>query len=192
MQAAEADSERGPTMSPPNKNRRVEQREGERRKDAAHALLETHRDVYIRRARRALLLRLLEVGTATADDVAERIGQAPEASTADFSAQCRDRLPEPGSSGEQASPRQHGRPVTHQSCRSGHSTTGPGRLPGSPAILNCPNPSQATTPGRQARRPRSRRARHPSPLRCIKQASSDREAHRCQPMGSPFKDSKHG
>ena len=50
------------------------QNEGESRKDAAHHLLEAHRDVLIRRARRALLLRLLEVGIATADDVAQRIG----------------------------------------------------------------------------------------------------------------------
>jgi hypothetical protein len=50
------------------------QQEGARRKDAAHSLLEACRDVYIRRASRALLLRLLDVGTDTADDVAERIG----------------------------------------------------------------------------------------------------------------------
>ncbi len=53
---------------------RTGQNEGESRKDAAHHLLEAHRDVLIRRARRALLLRLLEVGIATADDVAQRIG----------------------------------------------------------------------------------------------------------------------
>ena len=65
-------------MSPPNKDRKAEQQEGERRKDAAHSLLEARREVYIRRARRALLLRLLEAGTATADDVAEVSGPAPE------------------------------------------------------------------------------------------------------------------
>jgi hypothetical protein len=48
--------------------------DGECRKDAAHALLEARRDLLIRRARRALLLRLLETGSATADNVAERIG----------------------------------------------------------------------------------------------------------------------
>ncbi len=47
---------------------------GERRKDAAHALLTVRRDSLIRRARRALLIRLLDVGTATADDVADGIG----------------------------------------------------------------------------------------------------------------------
>lgn len=55
-------------------DRRKGQEEGVSRKDAAHSRLEAHRDVLIRRARRALLLRLLEAGTATADDVAERIG----------------------------------------------------------------------------------------------------------------------
>jgi hypothetical protein len=53
---------------------KASRREGESRKDAAHTLLEARRDVLIRRARRALLLRLLEADTATADDVAERIG----------------------------------------------------------------------------------------------------------------------
>jgi hypothetical protein len=65
-------------MSPPNNDYRAGQQEGERRKDAAHALLEARREVYLRRARRALLWRLLEVGTATADDVADRLGPAPE------------------------------------------------------------------------------------------------------------------
>jgi hypothetical protein len=43
--------------------------EGERRRDAALTLLESQRAVLIRRARRAFLLRLLAVGSATADDV---------------------------------------------------------------------------------------------------------------------------
>ena len=60
-------------MATPN-DRRAKQQEGERRKDAAHLLLEARREVSIRRARRALLTRLLEVGIATADDVAERVG----------------------------------------------------------------------------------------------------------------------
>lgn len=62
----------------PLKDRKAGQQEGERRKDAAHSLLEAWREVYIRRARRALLLRLLEAGTATADDVAENSGPAPK------------------------------------------------------------------------------------------------------------------
>src|SRR5271157_771055 len=65
-------------MSPPNKDRQAGQKEGERPKDAAHSLLEARREVYILRARRALLLRLLEAGTATADDVAESSGPVPE------------------------------------------------------------------------------------------------------------------
>jgi hypothetical protein len=60
-------------MSTPE-DRKAGQEEGESRKDAAHALLEARRDILIRRARRALLIRLLESGTATADDVADRIG----------------------------------------------------------------------------------------------------------------------
>jgi hypothetical protein len=60
-------------MSTP-KDRQAGQGEGESRKEAAHALLEAHRDVLIRRARRALLSQLLGAGTATADDVVDRIG----------------------------------------------------------------------------------------------------------------------
>src|SRR5271166_2792995 len=74
----QTNQERGCQVSPPNKDRKAGQREGERRKDAAHYLLESRREIYIRRARRALLLRLLEAGTATADDVAERIGLSPD------------------------------------------------------------------------------------------------------------------
>jgi hypothetical protein len=76
MQAAEGDLERGANMST-LKTPAAGRQEGERRKEAAHTRLKAHRDVYIRRARRALLFRLLEAGTATADDVAERIGPAP-------------------------------------------------------------------------------------------------------------------
>ena len=65
-------------MSPPNKDRQGGQWEGECRRDSAFSLLEAWREVYIRRARRALLLRLLEAGTATADDVAEISGPAPK------------------------------------------------------------------------------------------------------------------
>ncbi len=54
------------------------QKEGERRKDAAHALLEARREYWIRRARRALLEALMERGSATADDVAERLGDIPD------------------------------------------------------------------------------------------------------------------
>jgi hypothetical protein len=73
LQAAENNAEGGAIMSTPE-DRKAGKKEGESRKDAAHALLEARRDVLIRRARRVLLLRLLDVGIATADDVAERIG----------------------------------------------------------------------------------------------------------------------
>jgi hypothetical protein len=73
MQTAEGNGEGGTSMSTPE-DRKAGKKEGEGRKDAAHSLLEAHRDVLIRRARRALLLRLLDVGIATADDIAERIG----------------------------------------------------------------------------------------------------------------------
>jgi hypothetical protein len=43
--------------------------EGERRRDEALTLLAEHRAALIRRAQRALLMRLLDTGTATADDV---------------------------------------------------------------------------------------------------------------------------
>jgi hypothetical protein len=55
------------------------QQEGERRKEAAHALLKAHRAVRILRARRTLLNQLLNVETATADDVAESVGAALDA-----------------------------------------------------------------------------------------------------------------
>jgi hypothetical protein len=64
-------------MSAPDP-RQAGQQEGERRMDAVHSLLEVHRDVFIRRARRALLAQPLFIGTATADDIAERIGSTPE------------------------------------------------------------------------------------------------------------------
>jgi hypothetical protein len=73
LQTAESNGEGGAIMST-LENRKVGQEEGGRRMDAAHALLEARRDVLIIRARRALLLRLLEADTATADDIAERIG----------------------------------------------------------------------------------------------------------------------
>jgi hypothetical protein len=78
MQAVEGSNEGGAILSPPNKDGKAGQREGERRRDSAFSLLEVRREVYIRRARRALILRVLEAGTATADDVAESSGPAPE------------------------------------------------------------------------------------------------------------------
>jgi len=78
VQTAEGGIEGRANMSPPNHDRKARQQEGERRKDAAHSLLEARREVNIRRARRALLLQLLETGNATADEVAERIGPAPD------------------------------------------------------------------------------------------------------------------
>jgi hypothetical protein len=62
----------------PHDPRPTERMEGERRKDAAHNILETRRDVLIRRARRALLARILTAGTATADDVAEHVEPPPD------------------------------------------------------------------------------------------------------------------
>ncbi|NOY42981.1 MAG: hypothetical protein GXP26_14240 [Planctomycetes bacterium] len=46
---------------------------GNARKQAAHVLLEARREQYICAARRVLLLRLLEHGTATIDDVRDAI-----------------------------------------------------------------------------------------------------------------------
>jgi hypothetical protein len=57
--------------------RKAGQREGARRKDAALALLEARRDVWVRRGRRALLTHLLAHGTGTADDVADLLGEIP-------------------------------------------------------------------------------------------------------------------
>jgi hypothetical protein len=51
--------------------------EGERRKLAAHSLLEAIRELYIRRGRRSLLIRLLATGTATADDVRAAVELPP-------------------------------------------------------------------------------------------------------------------
>jgi hypothetical protein len=47
--------------------------EGERRRDAALALLAERRAAVVRAGQRALLLRLLAAGTATADDVREAV-----------------------------------------------------------------------------------------------------------------------
>jgi predicted DNA-binding transcriptional regulator AlpA len=66
----------GEPMSGPDP-RHEGHREGERRKDAAHRLLEARREVLVRRARRGLLSYLLCAGTATADDVADLIGSMP-------------------------------------------------------------------------------------------------------------------
>jgi len=72
VQAAEVGEEaRMSTRAP----RTAGQREGGRRKDAAHARLEARRQVLVRRA---LLSHLLFTGTATADDVADLIGAPPE------------------------------------------------------------------------------------------------------------------
>ena len=51
--------------------------EGERLKADALTLLEAHREVYVRRGRRAMLEALLHNGTATADDVRSAIDLPP-------------------------------------------------------------------------------------------------------------------
>ncbi len=61
-------------MSSATLDRQAGRAEGERRKDAAHALLAARRSRLIRRGRRALLTHLLTAGTATADDVADSAG----------------------------------------------------------------------------------------------------------------------
>jgi hypothetical protein len=52
--------------------------EGERRRDAATALLAVNREVLVRRGCRLFVRHLLETGTATADDIAEAIETGPE------------------------------------------------------------------------------------------------------------------
>jgi hypothetical protein len=76
---------------------------GERRKADAHAWLADRRNRLIRRARRALLIRLLGGGNATADDVTDSIGRTIPTSTLDRSAPYRDGSPSPGSCGTPAS-----------------------------------------------------------------------------------------
>jgi hypothetical protein len=56
----------------------AERLEGEQRKLSAHALLEAHREVYVRRGRLALLRQLLTAGTATIDDVRAVVELPPE------------------------------------------------------------------------------------------------------------------
>lgn len=51
--------------------------EGKRRRDYAFKLLEARRAVYVRRARRAFLERLLAVGVVTADDVRDVVKLPP-------------------------------------------------------------------------------------------------------------------
>lgn len=50
---------------------------GEERKQAAHALLEVHREAYLRLARRTLLELLMQNGTASMDDVRDLV-QVPD------------------------------------------------------------------------------------------------------------------
>ena len=57
--------------------RRLGRREGQRRKDEAHTILEARRDRFVTQARRELLDVLLERGTASADDVRERLTLPP-------------------------------------------------------------------------------------------------------------------
>jgi hypothetical protein len=52
--------------------------EGERRRDAALQLLRDRRAIWVRRGRRALLRRLLDAGTATADDVRAAVTLPPD------------------------------------------------------------------------------------------------------------------
>lgn len=56
-----------------NRPRRLGRREGHRLKDAAHAIHEARRDRFVMQGRRELLAVLLERGTASADDVRERL-----------------------------------------------------------------------------------------------------------------------
>jgi hypothetical protein len=65
-------------MSPAKTARSPDTREGERLKNEALCLLEDYRQDYIRRARRALLERLLASGTATADHVVESLEPVPD------------------------------------------------------------------------------------------------------------------
>jgi len=53
--------------------RRHGRREGERRKRRTLTALEARREVFVLRARRVLLLKLLEAGSATADDVRDAV-----------------------------------------------------------------------------------------------------------------------
>ena len=63
---------------------------GERHKAEAFDVLAATREVYINRGRRALLLRLLEVGSATADDVRAAV-ELPE----DIDPRCLGVVPNP-------------------------------------------------------------------------------------------------
>jgi hypothetical protein len=90
--------------------------ESERRRDAALALLAERRAALIRRAQRALLLRLLDAGTETADDVRDAVPLPP-----DIGPRCYGAVPTPlaeaglfRAAGYQrtARPLAHARPVT--------------------------------------------------------------------------------
>ena len=70
--------------------RRLGGLEGQRRKDVAHAVLEARRDRFIMPARRELFAVLLERGTASADDVRERL-KLP----ADIGPVCLGAVPKP-------------------------------------------------------------------------------------------------
>ena len=160
-------------MSAPESHR-AGQEEGESRKDAAHALLEARREVYIRRARRALLLRLLDAGTATADDVAERIGPTDNG----IDPRWLGTVPGPLAIARiirraRITRNRLDRAGTLRSSRSGSSPTAPPRWPGSLEIQTFPSRRRTATPGHFAWRPVA--AEPGTPRRCtdINRLSSD-------------------
>ena len=122
-------------------------------------------------------MRLLEAGTATADDVAERIGPTrwhrPSMARHGAGTARPRRDHSPGRL------RQSARPSRHASILAVWELADrAGALAWLARHPDFPDPEPATTTGRRARRPRSRRARRPSPLRCVNRVSSDRGARR--------------
>jgi hypothetical protein len=96
-------------MKPPN-----DQAEAERRKAAALTLVETHRDVFVRRGRRALLQAMLAgAGKATADDVRQALelpaGMDPRCLGAVPGRLAYDRVITPAGFVRSARPESHGR-----------------------------------------------------------------------------------
>jgi hypothetical protein len=94
----------------------LDRAEGERRRDAARSLLAERRAAVVRAGQRALLLRLLDAGTATADDVRDAVPLPP-----DIGPRCYGAVPTPlaeagviRAAGYQrtARPLAHARPVT--------------------------------------------------------------------------------
>lgn len=97
-------------------DRKAGRDDGERRKDAAHGLLEARRELYVRRGRRALLDAVLNNGSATMDDVRDVVSLPGSLDPKLFGAVpgplARDRIIRAAGFERTCRPTAHARPLT--------------------------------------------------------------------------------